>query len=70
MADHATLSRASRRRRSEPGWSRSSVGGVQIFPGLEAELTIKKLLLNAGGYRRIGEGDDDWLTSVGLGFVF
>lgn len=46
------------------------MGGVQIFPGLEAELTIKKLLLNAGGYRRIGDGDDDWLTSVGLGFVF
>jgi hypothetical protein len=42
----------------------------QNFLGLEAELSIKKLLLNAGGYRRIGDGDDDWLTSVGLGFVF
>ena len=42
----------------------------QDFLGLEGELSIKRLVLNLGGYKRIGDGEDDWLTSAGLGFIF
>ena len=42
----------------------------QDFLGLEGELSIKRLLLNLGGYGRIGDGEDDWLTTAGIGFVF
>ena len=42
----------------------------QSFVGLEVEFSIKKLLLNLGGYRRVGSGDDDWLASAGLGLIF
>lgn len=42
----------------------------QTFLGLEAELSIKRLILNVGGYRRVSDGDDNWLASFGLGFVF
>lgn len=42
----------------------------QDFLGLEGELSIKRLVLNLGGYKRIGDGEDDWLTSAGIGFIF
>lgn len=42
----------------------------QSFIGLEAELSVHKLLLNLGGYRRVGSGNDGWLASAGLGFIF
>lgn len=42
----------------------------QTFLGLEGAFSIKKLVVNVGGYRRINDGDDDWLGSVGLGFLF
>lgn len=42
----------------------------QNFLGLEAELSLRQLLFSAGGYRRIGDGDDDWAGSLGLGFIF
>lgn len=42
----------------------------QTFLGVDIELSVKRLILNAGGYRRISDGDDDWIVSAGLGFVF
>lgn len=42
----------------------------QSFLGVEGELSIQRLVLNLGGYRRITSGDDDWLVSAGLGFLF
>lgn len=42
----------------------------QTFLGLEGELSIQKLILGIGGYRRVSEGDDDWLGSASLGFLF
>jgi len=42
----------------------------QTFLGLEGEISIARLVLNLGGYRRVGEGDDDWLLSAGIGFLF
>lgn len=42
----------------------------QSFMGLEAELSIQRLLLSVGGYRRISSGDDNWLGSMGIGFLF
>lgn len=42
----------------------------QTFLGLEGEISIYQLIFNIGGYRRVGDGDDDWLLSAGLGFFF
>lgn len=42
----------------------------QSFLGLEGELAIQRMVLNLGGYRRVSDGDDDWLLSAGLGFHF
>ena len=42
----------------------------QSFLGLEGEVSLHRLILNIGGYRRVGEGKDDWLLSAGLGFFF
>jgi hypothetical protein len=42
----------------------------QDFLGVEGEFSIKRLILNVGGYRRVGNGADDWLTSAGVGFIF
>lgn len=42
----------------------------QMFLGIEGEISIKKLVFSLGGYRRTGDGEDDWLASAGLGFVF
>lgn len=42
----------------------------QTFLGLETELSIQRLLLSVGGYRRVSDGDDDWLVSAGIGFLF
>jgi hypothetical protein len=42
----------------------------QSFLGLEGELSIQRMVLNLGGYRRVSDGDDDWLMSAGLGFRF
>ncbi len=42
----------------------------QTFLGLEAELSVGRLLLNVGGFRRVSAGDDDWIASAGLGFIF
>ena len=42
----------------------------QTFLGLEAEASIKRLIFNVGGYGRLGDGNDDWLVSTGLGFIF
>ncbi len=42
----------------------------QSFVGLEIEFSVRKLIANLGGYRRVSSGDDDWLASAGLGFVF
>ncbi len=42
----------------------------QSFVGLEVEFSVRKLLLNLGGYRRVSSGDDDWVASAGLGFIF
>ena len=41
----------------------------QDFIGLEGEISIKRLILNLGGYGRVGDGEDDWLVSAGLGFM-
>ncbi|HMO04178.1 MAG TPA: hypothetical protein PKC67_01865 [Kiritimatiellia bacterium] len=42
----------------------------QTFLGVELEASIKRLLLSTGGYRRVGDGDDDWLGTAGVGFLF
>ena len=42
----------------------------QSFLGLEGEISIERFVLNLGGYRRISSGDDDWVASAGLGFIF
>lgn len=42
----------------------------QTFLGLEGEVSLWKLVVSVGGYRRVSDGDDDWLLTVGLGFVF
>jgi hypothetical protein len=42
----------------------------QTFLGLEAELGIRQLVFHLGGYRRVSDGDDDWLVSAGIGFLF
>jgi hypothetical protein len=42
----------------------------QSFLGLEAELSIQRMILSIGGYRRISSGDDNWLGSMGIGFLF
>jgi hypothetical protein len=42
----------------------------QSFLGLEAELSLNRLLFNLGGYHRVGDGDDDWIVSAGVGFIF
>jgi hypothetical protein len=42
----------------------------QTFLGVEGEFSIRRFLMNLGGYRRVGDGEDDWLLSAGLGFVF
>lgn len=47
-----------------------SVDEDQTFLGVELELSIKKFVISAGGYHRVGEGDDDWLGSAGLGLIF
>lgn len=41
----------------------------QDFIGLEGELSFMRFVVNLGGYRRVGEGDDGWLISAGLGFL-
>jgi len=46
------------------------VDANQDFLGLEYEFSFKRLIANIGGYRRISDGDDDWLAAAGLGFVF
>jgi hypothetical protein len=46
-----------------------SVDEDQDFIGLETEISIKRLILNLGGYGRVGDGDDDWLVSAGVGFI-
>ena len=47
-----------------------SVDAGQTFLGLEGEVSLGQLLLNAGGYRRVSEGNDGWLLSAGIGFIF
>lgn len=42
----------------------------QTFLGVELEASIQRLLLSLGGYRRISDGDDDWIASTGIGFIF
>jgi hypothetical protein len=42
----------------------------QTFLGLEGELSVKQLVFNLGGYRRVSDGDDEWLVSAGIGFLF
>ncbi len=42
----------------------------QSFLGVEGELSIYRLVANLGGYRRVGDGEDDWLLAAGLGFYF
>ncbi len=42
----------------------------QTFLGLEGEVSLWKLVVSVGGYMRASDGDDDWLLTVGLGFVF
>ncbi len=42
----------------------------QTFLGLEGELSIKQLLFHVGGYRRVSDGDDDWLASAGIAIRF
>lgn len=42
----------------------------QSFLGIELELSVKQLVLSAGGYRRVSQGDDDWLGTLGLGLIF
>lgn len=42
----------------------------QSFLGLEGEWSIKRMVLSVGGYRRVSSGDDDWLGSAGIGFIF
>ncbi len=42
----------------------------QTFLGVELEASIQRLLLSLGGYRRISDGDDDWIASTGIGFLF
>lgn len=42
----------------------------QSFLGLEGELSIQRMVLNLGGYRRISSGDDNWAVSGGIGFIF
>jgi hypothetical protein len=41
----------------------------QNFIGIEGEISIKRLILNLGGYGRVGDGDDDWMVSAGVGFI-
>jgi hypothetical protein len=45
------------------------VDDSQDFIGLEGEISIKRLVLNLGGYGRVGDGEDDWMVSAGLGFI-
>lgn len=47
-----------------------SVDKDQDFIGMEVEVSVYRLLFNLGGYRRIGDGDDDWLGAAGIGFLF
>lgn len=42
----------------------------QSFLGVEGEISIKRLLFHAGGYRRISSGDDNWLAGAGVGVLF
>ena len=42
----------------------------QDFIGLEGEMSIRRFIINLGGYARVAEGDDDFLLAAGLGFVF
>lgn len=49
------------------------IGGIaedQSFIGLEGEWGYRRLVLSGGGYGRIGDGEDDWLLSVGAGILF
>ena len=47
-----------------------SIDAGQTFMGLETEWSVRRLVVHAGGYRRISSGDDNWIFSTGLGFVF
>lgn len=40
------------------------------YLGVDGELSINRLILSLGGYRRVSSGDDDWIVSAGLGFSF
>lgn len=42
----------------------------QTFLGLEAEFSARRLLISLGGFRRVTDGDDNWVVSAGLGFIF
>ena len=42
----------------------------QSFLGLEGEMAIEQLIFSVGGYRRVSDGEDDWLMSAGIGFRF
>lgn len=42
----------------------------QTFLGVDVDLSLKQLVFSLGGYRRIGDGDDDWMVSAGIGFIF
>ncbi len=42
----------------------------QTFLGVDLDLSIRQLFFSLGGYRRISNGDDDWMVSAGIGFIF
>jgi hypothetical protein len=37
---------------------------------VEGELSIQRMLFSLGGYRRISDGDGDWLASAGIAIRF
>lgn len=46
------------------------IAADQSFIGLEGEWGFRRMVLSGGGYGRIGDGEDDWLLSVGAGILF
>lgn len=42
----------------------------QTFLGVDVELSLKQLVFSLGGYRRISSGNDNWMVSAGIGFIF
>ena len=46
------------------------IAADQSFIGLEGEWGYRRMVLSGGGYGRIGDGEDDWLLSVGAGILF